>query len=124
LRDLPTFVKAKSAILDGEIVALDEHGRSSFASCNSAIPRARPALRRQTRHQVLYYAFDVLYLEGYDLASPLERASYRAVCSLRATPCTLDHFVANGKGLFEVARSKAWKFLPRGGKTSRTAPPV
>jgi bifunctional non-homologous end joining protein LigD len=32
LQALPKYVKAKTAILDGEIVALDESGRSSFSS--------------------------------------------------------------------------------------------
>ena len=31
LKDLPKFVKAKTAILDGEVVALDDQGRASFS---------------------------------------------------------------------------------------------
>jgi bifunctional non-homologous end joining protein LigD len=112
LQDLPKFVKAKSAILDGEIVALDEHGRSSFS-----LMQQRTGFRERGRRvaakpdvQVLYYAFDVLYLDGYDLRRvPLE--SRKAVLTeLLITPSDTvrlsDHFVANGKGLFEVARSK------------------
>jgi bifunctional non-homologous end joining protein LigD len=112
LHDLPTFVKAKSAILDGEIVALDEHGRSSFS-----LMQQRTGFRERGRRvaakpdiQVLYYAFDVLYLEGYDLRRvPLERRK-DTLAELLVTPSDTvrlsDHFIANGKGLFEVARSK------------------
>src|SRR6185437_12429224 len=31
LQVLPEFVKAKNAVLDGEVAALDEHGRASFS---------------------------------------------------------------------------------------------
>src|SRR5262249_18015075 len=31
LRELPKFIKAQNAILDGELVVLDEQGRSSFS---------------------------------------------------------------------------------------------
>jgi bifunctional non-homologous end joining protein LigD len=112
LRDLAKFIKAESAILDGEIVALDEHGRSSFS-----LMQQRTGFRERGRRfaakpdiQVLYYAFDVLYLDGYDLRRvPLERRK-AALANLLITPSDTvrlsDHFVANGKGLFEVARSK------------------
>jgi bifunctional non-homologous end joining protein LigD len=59
---------AKQAVLDGEIVALDEHGRSSFQLLQN---------RRRDLHNpapILYYAFDLLNLEGRDLKSlPLTR---------------------------------------------------
>src|SRR5713101_9184708 len=35
LRELPRFVKARNAILDGEIVAIDEQGRPSFSLMRS-----------------------------------------------------------------------------------------
>src|SRR5207253_8774576 len=47
------------ATLDGEIVALDEHGRSSFQLLQNRASEPRPFL--------LYYAFDLLYRDGYDL---------------------------------------------------------
>ena len=112
LHDLPSFLPAKTAILDGEIVALDEHGRSSFS-----LMQQRTGFRERGRRvaakpdiTVLYYAFDLLYLDGYDLRRvPLEQRK-TALASVVTTPNdTLrlsDHFVANGKALFDAARQQ------------------
>jgi bifunctional non-homologous end joining protein LigD len=48
------------AILDGEIVALDEYGAPDFAGLQAAISE------RKTEHLV-YFVFDLLFLEGQDL---------------------------------------------------------
>jgi DNA ligase D-like protein (predicted ligase) len=52
-------LKADSVVLDGEIVALDEQGRPSFQALQHR--KAHP------RHAIVYYAFDVLHLNGQDL---------------------------------------------------------
>ena len=53
---------AEAALLDGEIVAVDEHGRPSFQ-----------ALHHQSAHSIVYYAFDVLHINGRDLIkTPLD----------------------------------------------------
>jgi bifunctional non-homologous end joining protein LigD len=58
-------LKAKSVVLDGEIVAVDRHGRPSFQALQHR--GAHP------RHAVVFYAFDVLHLNGEDLTrQPLE----------------------------------------------------
>jgi ATP-dependent DNA ligase len=44
---------AESVLLDGEVVAVDEDGRPSFQ-----------ALHHQQAHTVVYYAFDLLHLNG------------------------------------------------------------
>jgi bifunctional non-homologous end joining protein LigD len=70
-----TIVKAapklgcRSAILDGEVIAQDDRGTSDFDALQFAI-RWRP-------QRLLFYAFDLLYLNGKDLRnSPLlERRS-------------------------------------------------
>lgn len=55
-----------SALLDGEIVALDQHGRSSFQRLQNALKEARIPLT--------YYVFDILELDGRDLrGEPLKR---------------------------------------------------
>jgi bifunctional non-homologous end joining protein LigD len=57
---------ADTALLDGEIVAVDGEGRPSFQ-----------ALHHQAAATIVYYAFDILHLDGRDLLkSPLhERRS-------------------------------------------------
>lgn len=63
LRSLP----CKHAVLDGEIVALEESGRSSF--------QLLQASRMPTRNKppICYYLFDLIHLEGKDLKSlPLD----------------------------------------------------
>jgi bifunctional non-homologous end joining protein LigD len=69
LADLPKCVKAKRAILDGEIVALDDQGRPSF-SLMQRRTGFRPGKHRLPGRegvQIIYYAFDLLYLDGIDL---------------------------------------------------------
>jgi bifunctional non-homologous end joining protein LigD len=67
---VPGCVRAKTAVLDGEIVALDEQGRSSFSlmqqrTGTSEGPR-RPRVSRGDI-PIHYYVFDLLYLNGYSL---------------------------------------------------------
>lgn len=65
---------AKDAIVDGEIVAVDPHGRPSFQALQH--PSAHPA------HAIAFYAFDLLHLDGRDLTrAPLQerRAKLPAV---------------------------------------------
>jgi bifunctional non-homologous end joining protein LigD len=47
------------AVLDGEIVALDEAGRSQFETLQN--------YRRTGKGRLVYYVFDLLYLDGRDL---------------------------------------------------------
>jgi bifunctional non-homologous end joining protein LigD len=57
---------ARECVIDGEVVALDEEGRSSFQ-----LLQAREMEGRKT--PVYFYAFDLLQLDGKSLASlPLE----------------------------------------------------
>ncbi len=111
LKDLPQFVKAKNAILDGEVVALDEQGRASFSLMQQRTG-FRPGGRRAAAKAdvpVLYYAFDLLYLDDQDWRRvPLEQRKKKLV-SLLSTGDSLrysDHYEREGKALFEVAREK------------------
>ncbi len=66
---LPHHIQAATAIIDGEIVALDDRGLPSFELLQHRITISDAgsiaALARS--HPVVFYAFDLLYLDGYDL---------------------------------------------------------
>ncbi len=111
LKDLPNFIKAKNAILDGEVVALDEAGRASFSLMQQRTG-FRPGGRRfatKADVPVLYYAFDLLYLDGYDLRKlPLEDRKKKLAAVLIAGDALRysDHYEKQGKALFEIAKQK------------------
>ena len=70
LHTVADHIKARTAILDGEIVALDDEGRSSFSLMQQRTGVGEGGRRiRRTRDDipVVYYVFDLLYLDGYDL---------------------------------------------------------
>jgi bifunctional non-homologous end joining protein LigD len=98
-----------SFVLDGEIVALDERGRSSFERIQRRFTQSDPAeiARVEREVPVVYHAFDLLAAQGRDLrALPLEArkeilASF--VPSLGVVRYT-DHVASDGKRLFEAAR--------------------
>ena len=49
----------KEALIDGEIIVQDENGISDFDALRSAIHNAR--------HRIVFFAFDLLHLDGQDL---------------------------------------------------------
>jgi bifunctional non-homologous end joining protein LigD len=59
---------AERALLDGEVVVLEPDGRSSFQALQNALSENRQG-------DLVYFAFDLLHLDGYDLrpASLLDR---------------------------------------------------
>ncbi|RPJ52301.1 MAG: DNA ligase D, partial [Acidobacteria bacterium] len=54
------LLPVRSALLDGEIVVLMPDGTTSFQALQNALSGDR-------KGRLIYYIFDVLYLEGYDL---------------------------------------------------------
>jgi bifunctional non-homologous end joining protein LigD len=111
LKDLPKFVHAREAILDGEVVALDDEGRASFSLMQQRTG-FRPGGRRAAEKAdvpVLYYAFDLLYLDGYDWRRvPLEERKAKLASLLTAGDAVRysDHYPEQGKALFAMAHKK------------------
>lgn len=113
-------IHANAALLDGEIVAIDDEGRPSFQ-----------ALHHQSAQTLVYYAFDVLHHDGRDLTkTPLDERRQllsrivkdsRVLISdpLPGTPAQIEEAVRalqlegvvakRRKSLYEPGRrSKAW----------------
>jgi bifunctional non-homologous end joining protein LigD len=88
-------LRVNSAVVDGEIVCLDDHGKPQFADLlfRSGEPR--------------FFAFDLLWCDGQDLRySPLieRKQKLRAILprdNERVIYC--DHVEANGEQLFQLA---------------------
>ncbi|HEU0237009.1 MAG TPA: non-homologous end-joining DNA ligase [Candidatus Limnocylindrales bacterium] len=68
----PSWIDAREAVVDGEVVALDDDGRPDFGLLQERISSLRSG-RRETGVGLVYEAFDLLYLDGRSLlAVPLE----------------------------------------------------
>jgi bifunctional non-homologous end joining protein LigD len=111
LKDMAKLIQAKTAILDGEVVALDEEGKASFSLMQQRTG-FHPGGHRAAGNSdvpVLYYAFDLLYLDGYDWRRvPLEqrKRKLQTVVVVGNGVRYSDHYEERGKALFEIARKK------------------
>jgi bifunctional non-homologous end joining protein LigD len=99
---------ADSAILDGEIVVLDAKGHSHFELIQPRIhlSRAHDIAEADARIPVYYYAFDLLFVNGYDLRRlPLE---HRKAILRKLIPADggwiryNDHVEGRGKDFFDA----------------------
>jgi len=90
----------KEALLDGEIVALDRAGVSSF----QALQQADQLEKGRT---LVYVAFDLLFLDGHDLRSlPLVERKARLARLLKGRRSPLrysEHFDVPGRRVYERA---------------------
>jgi len=104
LRDALRSLGADSAVLDGEVVALDERGVSNFQTLQNSLNEARDG-------ELVYFVFDLLHEGGEDLrALPLVERKSRLRALLEAHAATLGnrvrfsaHVVGSGPEFFENA---------------------
>jgi bifunctional non-homologous end joining protein LigD len=109
LRELAKRISARKAIVDGEVVVLDESGRSDFSRIQPRFGVQNPPKSLQEKSPVIYYAFDLLYADGYDLRGvPLEqrKEKLREILLPSERVRFSDHQVEKGVELFEVARQQ------------------
>ena len=110
--ELKTIVKqfnARKAILDGEIVVLDEDGRSDFARIQPRFGVLNPPRSLQQTSPVTYYVFDLLYCDGFDLRNvPLEKRKELLQKLLRPSETIRysDHVLEAGTELFTIAKER------------------
>jgi bifunctional non-homologous end joining protein LigD len=90
-----------NAVLDGEVVALDENGFSNFQYLQN--------WQSDEQGSLVYYVFDILWLDGYDLTQlPLiERKNIlKQVLPAAEAVRFSDHVEENGKEFFEAAKQQ------------------
>ena len=102
----PTLARAarqlpvRGALIDGELVVLDARGISSFQSLQNALGRGR-------EKDVVYYAFDLLHLDGRDLRElPLSERKDMLARILRKAPRTIrlvEHVQGEGPIFYQQA---------------------
>ncbi len=144
LGTLPEFIAADRAILDGEIVALDDEGRPSFSLMQQRTG-FRPGKSRLPRREsvpVIYYAFDLLYLDGYDLRrvgleqrkqllqevikkdgvkkdTAKKDTARKDVTTAQAVIQFSDHYPEKGLALFEAAKQRGLEGIVAKKRNSR-----
>src|SRR5438552_7739330 len=106
LASLPDALAARRAILDGEIVALDAQGRSDFERLQERMHVRAPNENLVVQIPVVYFVFDLLYCDGYDLReTPLLDRKQLLHRLLRTSEQFRysDHQLEHGKELFGLA---------------------
>ena len=86
LRPLGVELGARDAVLDGEIVALDDHGRPSFELLQQRMHvENATAIRRLAQEvPVVYMLFDLLWLDGHSVMSEPYEARRARLTELRS----------------------------------------
>ncbi|MGH2445806.1 MAG: DNA ligase D [Candidatus Limnocylindria bacterium] len=107
------WIDARDAIVDGEVVAIDEEGRPRFSLLQdrTGIHTGRRAGSGKpgTPAPILYQVFDLLHLEGRSLlAVPLEERKRLLRTRLRPHPLVryAGHVDTDGEAFFEAARGR------------------
>ena len=107
------WIDAREAIVDGEVVALDDAGRPSFS-----LLQDRTGVRTWRRSgskgtgepaPIVYQAFDLLHLDGRSLLDvPLEERKRLLRSRLREDALVryAGHVVGEGRAFFEAARAQ------------------
>ena len=106
LASLPDAWAGRQAILDGEIVALDTRGHSDFELLQERMHVRAPSENLLSRVPVVYFVFDLLYCDGYDLReTPLLDRKQLLHRLLRTSEQFRysDHQLEHGKELFGLA---------------------
>ena len=102
-------VKADTAIIDGEVVALDDNGNPSFQRLqNTTGFGTRPEVKGAAPF-LNFFAFDLLYLNGYDLrkAALIDRRQFLISVLLPSDVVRYsEHFVGKGDELLKAVRAK------------------
>jgi bifunctional non-homologous end joining protein LigD len=98
-KEIPKALKTPDCVVDGEVCALDEAGRSSF----SAMQQGKAGT------PIVYYVFDLLEVEGeplIDLPLVERRKRLEQLLDRRNKTVRLSEFFDDGRALYEAAKKQ------------------
>jgi bifunctional non-homologous end joining protein LigD len=104
----PTWIDARQAIVDGEVVALDDDGVPDFGLLQERISAVRSG-HGKGRSGLVYQAFDLLYLDGRSLLKvPLEDRKRLLRSVLREHPRVVyaSHIETEGITFYDLAATR------------------
>jgi bifunctional non-homologous end joining protein LigD len=117
----PTWIEARSAVVDGEVIALDARGEPDFALLQERIKH-----RSSTGSPgFVYEVFDLLHLDGMSLLDePLEERRRLLAATLRPDPRVRlsEHVEADGLAFFEAAKVRGLEGIMAKDRRSRYLP--
>jgi len=93
-------------VLDGELIAMDERGKPCFQCLQDYLQTVRGARREQPKYPLIYYVFDLLYVDNYDLRGASLADRKKALQSaVRPTGQVrlIDHYEREGEKLYAAA---------------------
>jgi bifunctional non-homologous end joining protein LigD len=99
----------QGVMLDGEVVVLDDDARPSFQRLQrrGMLLKQHDVAQAMREHPVVYYAFDLLAFEGFDVR-PLPLLQRKALLQQLLPPAGplrfADHIPVRGQALFEQVR--------------------
>jgi bifunctional non-homologous end joining protein LigD len=117
----PTWIEAREAIVDGEVVALDDSGRPDFSLLQERIGEARAGRPAG----LVYRAFDLLHFDGRSLLDvPLEHRKRLLELVLRPSSRVgyASHVDTEGVAFFEAAAAQGLEGVVAKQRRSRYEP--
>ena len=120
--DPPSWIAARQAIVDGEVIALDDHGEPDFALLQA---RIKGQGRTGTPTPFVYEVFDLLWLDGRSLLDePLEERRRLLAGALQADPRVRlsEHIEGEVIAFFEAARVRGLEGIMAKDRHSRYEP--
>jgi bifunctional non-homologous end joining protein LigD len=120
--DPPSWIAAKQAIVDGEVIALDDRGEPDFALLQARIKGKGTAAEPTP---FVYEVFDLMWLDGKSLLDePLEDRRRLLAGALRTDPRVRlsEHIERDGMAFFEAARARSLEGIMAKDRRSRYEP--
>jgi bifunctional non-homologous end joining protein LigD len=109
LQALARSLRARRAIVDGEIVVLDARGRSDFERLQQRMNVANPSAALLHKFPAVYYVFDLIWCDGYDLRGVPLTARKQLLHEILDSSGAIrysDHQESLGEELFAAARKE------------------